>query len=121
MSMRSLTSLVLATAVMVTTTMTAGTPAGAAAGLSFAPALHFAGGNGPWLLATGDVLGNGHQDIAVANIDGFGANAATLLMNTTATHGVVGFAAPIGFSGISAQAPLLADLNGDGRLDLVVC
>jgi hypothetical protein len=66
-----------------------------------------------WALQTGDYTGDGLPDIVVSSRPG-----ASLIVN----EGGGNFAAPVGVGAVGGSAVALAgvDLNGDGRLDLVV-
>jgi VCBS repeat protein/PASTA domain-containing protein len=64
-------------------------------------------------LAVGDLNGDGHSDVAVAN--GAGAKVVTLLLN----GGGGAFVRADYATGSSPQGVALADVNGDGRLDVV--
>ncbi|HEY3040592.1 MAG TPA: FG-GAP-like repeat-containing protein [Pyrinomonadaceae bacterium] len=95
------------------------TTAAGAATPSFAPKQDFATGDGPVSVTVGDLNGDGKLDLAVAN---FNSSNVSVLLNTTAPGG-----ATSSFSGIQDFATgdgpsfvTMGDLNGDGRLDLVV-
>jgi hypothetical protein len=86
---------------------------------TFAGKKDFATGANPVSVTVGDLNGDGNLDLAVANIN---SNSISVLLNTTAPGaGTPSFAAKQDF--ISADGPLFvttSDLNGDGKLDLVV-
>jgi hypothetical protein len=92
------------------------TPTGAGS-VSFAAQQTFAVGASPVAVALGDVNGDGKQDLAVANA----ANTVSVLLNTAAGGASsAAFAAAQAFNlGTSPAALLLADLNLDGKADLV--
>jgi hypothetical protein len=73
-------------------------------------------GNGPAGIAVGDINGDGFPDIVVGNT---GDNTVSVLLNNG--HG--GFTAQTPVTLASGAIPLnvaLGDLNGDGKLDMVV-
>ena len=86
---------------------------------SFATKQDFATGTAPVSVAVDDLNSDGKLDLAVANIN---SNTVSVLLNTTAPGaGTTSFATKQDFA--SADGPLFvkaSDLNGDGKLDLVV-
>ncbi len=92
------------------------------AGLNFASIVDYgSGGVGAYAVAVGDVNGDGNPDLVVANqsADSSGGNGSVgvLLGNGDGTfQPAVAYAS----GGYQTQAVALADLNGDGKLDLVV-
>ncbi|HLN98743.1 MAG TPA: VCBS repeat-containing protein, partial [Pyrinomonadaceae bacterium] len=95
------------------------TTAPGAATPSFGAKQDFATEDGPLSVTLGDLNGDGKLDLAVAN---FNSSTVSLLLNTTAP----GSATP-SFSGIQefvtgdgSASVSVGDLNGDGKLDLVV-
>src|SRR6185369_5709047 len=95
-----------------TTTAGAATP-------SFAAKHDFATEDGPLSVTLGDLNGDGKLDLAVAN---FNSSTVSVLLNTTGPGGALP-----SFSGIQEFATgdgpasvSMGDLNGDGKLDLLV-
>jgi uncharacterized repeat protein (TIGR01451 family) len=91
-------------------------PSSAATAVSFAPVLSFpSGGSWPYAVATGDLNGDGKQDMAVANS---GVGGVGLLLGT----GGGNFAPVTSYAGgiFFPDALAIGDLNGDGKPDVVV-
>jgi uncharacterized repeat protein (TIGR01451 family) len=88
----------------------------AATPVSFAPVLSFpSGGSYPYAVATGDLNGDGKQDMAVAN-SGVGGVGVLLATGGGNFAPVTSYAADIFFP----DALAIGDLNGDGKPDIVV-
>ena len=86
---------------------------------SFAPRQTFATGNFPISVTAADVNGDGKPDLVVANEND---NTASVLLNTTLPGAVTSsFAAQKTFAtGTSPLSVTAADVNGDGKPDLIV-
>jgi hypothetical protein len=86
---------------------------------SFAPQQTFATGINPHMVITADVNGDGKPDIITADV---GGNTVSVLLNTTAPGAITpSFAAKQTFAvGIGPFSVTAADVNGDGKPDLVV-
>jgi len=85
--------------------------------LNFAPAvLYGSGGSGAYSVAVADVNGDGKPDIAVANYSS-GNTVAVLLGNGDGTFQA---AVTYGSGGVGPSSVAVADVNGDGKPDIVV-
>ncbi|GAA0706628.1 hypothetical protein GCM10009105_04820 [Dokdonella soli] len=95
------------------------TTAPGAATPSFAAQQTFATGFGPSSVTAADVNGDGKPDLIVANYSG---NAVSVLLNTTAPGAATpSFAAQQAFvTGTAPTSVTAADVNGDGKPDLIV-
>ena len=86
---------------------------------SFAAQQTFATGAAPFSVTAADVNGDGKPDLIVANV---GANTVSVLLNTTVPGDTTAsFAAQQTFAtGTSPRSVTAADVNGDGKPDLIV-
>ena len=83
----------------------------------FAAKVDFPTGASPNALTVGDVDGDGRPDLVTSN---YGGNSASILRNAT-TSGSIGFAAKTDLAtGDTPWGVAVADLDGDGRQDIVV-
>lgn len=86
---------------------------------SFAAKVDFSTGGGPFGFSIGDFDGDEKPDLAAAN---FSENTISVIRNT-ATNGIIDantFAAKVDFNlGGSASSTNVADIDGDGKLDLL--
>ncbi|RZK58921.1 MAG: VCBS repeat-containing protein, partial [Hymenobacter sp.] len=90
---------------------------GTTVGAFLATANYGSGGSFNPTLAVGDLNGDGRPDLATINqLSG----TVGVLLNSAATPGTFAPAVTYGAGGTDGRGIAIADLNGDGRLDLVV-
>jgi gliding motility-associated-like protein len=86
--------------------------------ISFASRIDFATGNTPRLASIADLDGDNKPDLAVAND---GSNTVTILRNISSGIGDISYAAqPDVITGSGPRFVSIADLDGDGKVDLAV-
>ena len=89
---------------------------------SFAPAVNFTTGKGPWGVAIADLDGDGKLDIVVSN----GNDGSISVFRNTSTSGSIAAGSftrldfPTGSGGGGGYGIAVADLDGDGKPDVVV-
>jgi hypothetical protein len=95
------------------------TTATGATAATFAAKVDLATNAGPTAAAIADLDGDGKPDLAVTN---YNSNTVSVFINTTATAATTPtFANPVNFTtGTGPFAIAIADLNGDGKADLIV-
>jgi hypothetical protein len=87
---------------------------------SFLPKVDFTTGTKPYKVAIGDLDGDGKSDIVAANL---GSNTISVFRNTTTARSITesSFAPKVDFpTGTEPLRPLIADVDGDGKLDIIV-
>ncbi|MFY0606183.1 MAG: CotH kinase family protein [Cyclobacteriaceae bacterium] len=84
--------------------------------ISFGTKQDFTTGDFPFAVSIADIDGDGKLDLATANLVG---STVSVLRNTSAGAGLIDFASKLDFASEAAPIDIaIADLNGDGKLDL---
>jgi gliding motility-associated-like protein len=87
---------------------------------SFAPGIDFSTGTNPSCVTTGDIDGDGKQDIIVTN---WGSSTISIFRNTSTSGSITNgsFAAKVDFAtGSDPDDIAVGDIDGDGRPDIAV-
>ena len=86
---------------------------------TFATSQTFATGSGPYMATVADINGDGKPDVIAVNLTG---NAISVLLNSTAAGAVTpSFVAQQTFAtGMGVRYIAIADVNGDGKPDVIV-
>jgi hypothetical protein len=86
--------------------------------MSFGAPVNYATLNGSFIVAIGDLDGDGKPDLAA--VDGSQPNSVTVLRNTTGSPGNLSFGTPQSFAtGSYPDCITLSDVDGDGKPDMV--
>jgi hypothetical protein len=91
--------------------------------ISFAPRVDFAAGSGTQGLAIGDLDGDGQPDVVVADSVSSSTGSLMIFRNLGAGGNITSnfFAAGVSYPALSSCFPIaIGDMDGDGKLDLVV-
>jgi hypothetical protein len=86
---------------------------------SFLPATSYSTGFYSWTITVADLNGDGKQDIAVGNMGSFSGGSISVFLQNPASPGTFQSATNYAESG-TVSCVVAADIEGDGRQDLVI-